>query len=36
MEVSRQLLRIFVSIFGTMVLVSYLYGVSHASDKDTL
>ena len=36
MEVSRQLLRIFVSIFGTMVLVSYLYGVSHASDKDAL
>ena len=36
MEVSRQMLRIFVSIFGTLVLVSYLYGLSHASDKDAL
>ena len=36
MEVSRQMLRIFVYIFGTLVLVSYLYGLSHASDKDAL
>jgi hypothetical protein len=36
MEVSRQFLRIFIYIFGTLVLVSYMYGLSHASDKEAL
>ena len=36
MEVSRQFLRRFIFIFGTMVLVSYGYGVSHASDTAAL
>lgn len=36
MEVSRQFLRLFIFIFGSLVLVSYAYGVSHASDKTAL
>ena len=36
MEVSRLFLRRFIFIFGTMVLVSYGYGVSHASDTAAL
>ena len=36
MTVSRNFVRVFISIFGTMVLVSYVYGLSHASDKDAL
>ena len=36
MKVTRNFVRIFVLIFGTLVLVSYVYGLSHASDKDAL
>jgi|TARA_B110000495_G_scaffold181483_1_gene176246 hypothetical protein len=36
MEVTRNFVRIFILIFGTLVLVSYLYGLSHASDKAAL
>ena len=36
MKVSRQVLRMFIFIFGTLVLVSYAYGVSHASDTAAL
>ena len=36
MEVTRNFVRIFIHIFGTLVLVSYVYGLSHASDKDAL
>ena len=36
MQVSRQFLRIFIFIFGTSVLVSYAYGVSHAPDTTAL
>lgn len=36
MKVSRQVLRTFIFIFGTLVLVSYAYGVSHASDTAAL
>lgn len=36
MQVSRQFLRIFIFIFGTLVLVSYGYGVSHAPDTTAL
>ncbi len=36
MKVTRNFVRIFILIFGTLVLVSYVYGLSHASDKDAL
>ena len=36
MKVTRNFVRIFIFIFGTLVLVSYVYGLSHASDKDAL
>ena len=36
MKVTRNFVRIFIHIFGTLVLVSYVYGLSHASDKDAL
>ena len=36
MKVSRNFVRTFIFIFGTLVLVSYLYGLSHASDKEAL
>ncbi|RJU82810.1 MAG: hypothetical protein DWC09_01195 [Candidatus Poseidoniales archaeon] len=36
MKVSRNFVRTFIFIFGTLVLVSYVYGLSHASDKEAL
>jgi hypothetical protein len=36
MKVTRNFVRIFIMIFGTLVLVSYLYGLSHASDQAAL
>ena len=36
MQVTRNFVRIFIFIFGNLVLVSYLYGLSHASDTDAL
>ena len=36
MEVTRKFVRIFILIFGTLVLVSYVYGLSHASDTEAL
>lgn len=36
MQVTRNFVRIFILIFGTLVLVSYVYGLSHASDKTAL
>tara|TARA_B100000767_G_scaffold147330_1_gene138789 strand:- start:2038 stop:2640 length:603 start_codon:yes stop_codon:yes gene_type:complete len=35
-KVTRNFVRIFILIFGTLVLVSYLYGLSHASDEEAL
>ena len=36
MQVSRGAVRVFIFIFGTLVLISYGYGLSHASDTDAL
>ena len=36
MEVTRNVIRIFVLVFGPLVLASYIYGVSHAEDKTAL
>jgi len=36
MEVTRNFVRIFILIFGTLVLLSYVYGLSHAPDKEAL
>ncbi|MDG1555436.1 MAG: hypothetical protein P8R00_04225 [Candidatus Poseidoniaceae archaeon] len=36
MKVSRNFVRTFIFIFGNLVLVSYLYGLSHASDQEAL
>ena len=36
MEITREILRIFVIIFGLLVLASYVYGLSHTEDKNAL
>ena len=36
MEVTRSFVRTFIFIFGNLVLVSYVYGLSHAPDKNAL
>ena len=36
MEVTRSFVRTFIFVFGNLVLVSYVYGLSHAPDKNAL